>query len=133
MRLAENREFHAAEERLLKSSGLNNDSFMDRLVTRFISRQLTRLFLKTALTPNQITFLSLIIGLGSAWCFYQGSYFSGITGSILLLISSWVDCTDGEIARLKLMETPWGARFDIICDNVVHFFVFFLLAWVCFS
>ena len=98
---------------------------MDRLVTRFISRQLNRLFLKTSLTPNEITFLSLLIGLGSAWCFYQGTFFSGITGALLLLLSAWVDCTDGEIARLKFMETPWGARFDICCDNLVHFFVFF--------
>lgn len=112
-----------AESLLLKYVGLNNDSFMDRMVTRFISRQLTRAFLKTAFTPNQVTFLSLLIGLGSAWCFYQGTY--SITGSLLLLISVWVDCADGEIARLKFMETPWGARFDIICDNIVHSFVFF--------
>ena len=74
-RLINKRDFRAAEERLLKSVSLSNDSVMDRLVTRFISRQLTRLFLKTSLTPNQITFLSLLIGLGSAWCFYQGTFF----------------------------------------------------------
>ena len=116
-----------AEGHLLKSVGLNNDSFMDRVVTRFISRQLTRLFLKTPLTPNQITFLSLMIGLGSAFFFYQGTFFSGITGALLLLVSAWVDCTDGEIARLKFMETPWGARFDILCDNIVHCIVFFTI------
>ena len=115
----------AAEERLLKSVGLNNDSLMDRLLTRFISRQLTRLFLLTGLTPNQITFLSLIIGLCAAWNFFQGTYNSNLTGAILLLVSAWVDCTDGEIARLKFMESEAGARFDIFCDNIVHFFVFF--------
>ena len=124
-RLINKEDFPVAEERLLKSGGLSNDSLMDRLVTRFISRQLTRLFLKTSLTPNQITFLSLLLGLGSAWFFYQGTFFSGISGALLLLVSAWVDCTDGEIARLKFMETPWGARFDIFCDNIVHFFVFF--------
>ena len=124
-RLINKEDFRVAEERLLKSVGLSNDSLMDRLITRFISRQLTRVLLKTSLTPNQITFLSLLIGLGSAWCFYQGTFFSGITGALLLLVSAWVDCTDGEIARLKFMETSWGARFDIYCDNIVHFSVFF--------
>lgn len=124
-RLTSEEDFQAAEERLLKSVGLSNDSPMDRLLTRFISRQLTRLLLKTPLTPNQITFLSMLIGLSSAWCFYQGTYYSGISGALLLLLSAWVDCTDGEIARLKFMETPWGARFDILCDNIVHFSVFF--------
>lgn len=125
LRLINERDFLAAEEQLLNSGGLGNDSLMDRLVTRFISRQLTRVFLKTSLTPNQITFLSLMIGLGSAWSFFQGTYTSGLIGSILLMVSAWVDCTDGEIARLKFMETPTGARFDIFCDNIVHFFVFF--------
>lgn len=124
-RLINKEDFRVAEERLLKSVGLSNDSLMDRLITRFISRQLTRVLLKTSLTPNQITFLSLLIGLGSAWCFYQGTFFSGITGALLLLVSAWVDCTDGEIARLKFMETSWGARFDIYCDNIVHFSIFF--------
>ena len=124
-RLINKEDFRVAEERLLKSVDLSNDSVMDRLVTRFISRQLTRLFLKTSLTPNQITCLSLLIGLGSAWCFYLGTFFSGITGALLLLVSALVDCTDGEIARLKFMETSWGAQFDIFCDNIVHFFVFF--------
>ncbi|MBT5549132.1 MAG: CDP-alcohol phosphatidyltransferase family protein [Nitrospina sp.] len=125
--VCDNSSASAAEEHLLNSVGLNNDSLMDRLVTRFFSRQFTRLFLKTALTPNQITFLSLLVGIGSAWCFYLGTYFSGITGSILLLVSAWIDCTDGEIARLKFMETSWGARLDIICDNIVHCFVFFAI------
>ncbi len=124
-RLTTREDFAKAETRLLKSVGLNNDSPMDRLVTRFISRHLTRLLIKTALTPNQVTFLSFLIGLGSAWFFYQGTYYSGITGSLLFLLSAWVDCTDGEIARLKFMETSWGARFDIFCDNIVHFFVFY--------
>ena len=57
--------------------------------------------------------------------FLSGHLFLGITGALLLLLSAWGDCTDGEIARLKFMETPWGARFDICCDNLVHFFVFF--------
>ena len=69
-RLRDEKGFFVAEERLLKSGGLNNDSFMDRLITRFISRQLTSFFLKTSFTPNQITFLSLFIGLAAALCFF---------------------------------------------------------------
>lgn len=69
-RLRDEKGFSVAEERLLKSGGLNNDSFMDRLITRFISRQLTSIFLKTSFSPNQITFLSLFIGLAAALCFF---------------------------------------------------------------
>ena len=32
---------------------------------------------------------------------------------------------DGEIARIKFMESLFGAKLDIFCDNVVHVAVFF--------
>lgn len=38
-----------------------------------------------------------------------------------------LDGSDGEIARLKLLASPWGARFDVIADNVVHLAVFVAL------
>ncbi|MBC8282566.1 MAG: CDP-alcohol phosphatidyltransferase family protein [Nitrospinae bacterium] len=124
-RLQNENDFQEAENRLLKSCGLNNDSFMDRLLTRFISRQFTNFFLKTSFTPNQITCLSLLIGLIAAFCFYLGSYQAGIVGSVLLLVSCWVDCVDGEVARLKFMVSEWGAKLDILADNIVHCLVFF--------
>jgi 1L-myo-inositol 1-phosphate cytidylyltransferase / CDP-L-myo-inositol myo-inositolphosphotransferase len=125
--LRDERDFYKAEKRLLKSCGLNNDSFMDRLITRFISRQLTSFFLKTSFTPNQITFLSLFIGLVAALCFLLGGYKMGIAGSVLLLVSAWVDCVDGEVARLKFMTSEWGAKLDIVSDNIVHCSVFFAI------
>ncbi len=125
--LRDEQNFYKAEKRLLKSCGLNNDSFMDRLITRFISCQLTALFLKTSVTPNQITFLSLFIGLAAALCFLLGGYKMGIAGSVLLLVSAWVDCVDGEIARLKFMTSEWGAKLDIVSDNIVHCSVFFAI------
>lgn len=118
-------DFDRLSEALLKTSGLSNDSLMDRLATRFASRQLTRMFLKTPLTPNQVTGLSFILGLASACWFYQGNYIAGIVGALALQLSAWVDCVDGEIARLKFMESPLGAQLDIIGDNLVHFAVFF--------
>jgi hypothetical protein len=104
-RLLDEKDFCEAEEGLLKSCGLDNDSFMDRLLTRFFSRQLTSLFLKTSFTPNQITFISLFIGLASALCFLDGGYQMGIAGSVLLILSAWVDFTDGEVARLKFLTS----------------------------
>lgn len=121
------RDLLTQHKNLLKGSGLNNDSFLDRTVTRFFSRQLTKFFLKTSLSPNIITLLSLVIGLVSAVYFFQGAYGSNLVGAGLLLLSAWVDCTDGEIARLKFMESKVGGKLDIICDNLVHFAVFFAI------
>lgn len=125
--LRDEKDFCEAEKRLLQSCGLNNDSFMDRLITRSISRQLTSLFLKTSVAPNQITSLSLFIGLAAALCFLLGGHKMGIAGSVLLLVSAWVDCVDGEVARLKFMTSEWGAKLDIVSDNIVHCSVFFAI------
>ncbi len=126
-RMSKPQDFLTQHERLLKGSGLSNDTFMDRTVTRFFSRQFTRLFLQTPLSPNMITLLSLVIGLISALYFFQGTYENSIIGSGLLLLSAWIDCTDGEIARLKFMESKIGGKLDILCDNLVHFAVFFAI------
>jgi len=121
-------DFKAASENILKKSGgLANDSFVTRVLSRPVSKRLTRLLLNTRVTPNQITVFSFILGLGSALCFMQGSYEMGACGALLLLISIWVDGVDGEIARIKFMESPFGARLDILCDNVVHVAVFFAI------
>jgi len=123
------KDFKAMHERLLKGSGQNHDSAITRFLSRPVSRKLTRLFLNTPITPNQITLLSFAMGLGSAVGFAQGTYPMGVLGALLLLFSTWVDGADGEIARLKFMESESGGKLDIICDNIVHFFVFGAIGW----
>jgi len=124
--ISSEQDFQTAGERIIKKSGgLTNDSFATRVLSRPVSRRLTRLLLNTRITPNQITVFSFLLGLGSALCFFQGGYGMGVSGATLLLFSIWVDGVDGEIARIKFMESPFGARLDILCDNVVHVAVFF--------
>jgi phosphatidylglycerophosphate synthase len=125
--IARPEDFEAVSDRLIMANGLDNDSFMDRYFTRHISRQLTRQIVKTPITPNQLTIVSLAIGLEAAGCFLFGGYGMGILGAGLLLLSVWIDCCDGEVARIKFMESPLGKRLDIICDNLVHIAVFFAI------
>ena len=126
-RVRETQDFKIQQRRLLKLGGLSNDSLMDRWVTRHVSRHFTRWLIVTPVTPNQITWLHMFVGLGAAWYFYQGQYTAGIVGGVLLLISAWLDSTDGEIARLRFQESRFGGMFDIVADNVVHFAVFFAI------
>lgn len=119
-------DFHRESERIVqRSGGLSNDSLATRILSRPVSKLITRRLLNTQVTPNQITLLSFIIGLGSAGCFFQGGYAMGLIGAGLLLFSIWVDGVDGEIARIKFMETKLGGKLDIYCDNIVHIAVFF--------
>ena len=120
-------DFLSQSEKLFQTCGLSNDSFMDRLITRRVSRQLTRIFVQTSMTPNQITGLSLALGLLAAWLFYFGNYTASLIGAGIFLLSAWVDCTDGEVARLKFQESKFGSILDIFSDNIVHFAVFYCI------
>ena len=82
------------------------------------------MFLNTPISPNQITLISFFFGLVSAFLFSQGRYESSVIASGLLVLSTWIDGADGEIARLKFMESDIGKKLDIYCDNIIHFLVF---------
>ena len=45
----------------------------------------------------------------------------------MLVLSAWVDCADGKVARLKFMASEWAAKLDIVSDNIVHCSVFFAI------
>lgn len=88
-------------------------------LTRHLSYWLTPLLLRTPLTPNQVTALSLLAGLGGAGCFALGTWEGGMAGAALLIVCYTLDNCDGEIARLKNLSSEWGARFDDAVDWLV--------------
>jgi len=128
-RVQRDEDFRVQHERLLTQGGMDSDSFMDRWVSRYFSRQFTRLLIDTPVTPNQITWMNLAAGLGSAVLFYQGTYAMVVAGAMLLMISAWLDSTDGEVARLRFQQSRYGMILDVIGDNVVHWAVFLGIGW----
>src|SRR5690606_27356459 len=53
------------------------------------------------LTPNVLTFIAFLLGVGSAACFAQGDRAWLVAGALLFHLSFVFDCMDGKIARLK--------------------------------
>lgn len=88
-------------------------------LTRHLSWHLTRILVRTPLTPNQITALSMLAGLAGAWCFTYGTRSAGVAGGLLLILCYTLDNCDGEIARLKKLSSEWGAHFDDVVDWLV--------------
>ena len=117
-------DFKILHKAQVKSSGLHHDSPITRILSRPASHLLTLMFLNTPISPNQITLISFFFGLMSALLFFQGHYESSVIASGLLVLSTWIDGADGEIARLKFMESDIGKKLDIYCDNIIHFLVF---------
>ena len=92
---------------------------------RHLSCRLTPILLKTFLTPNQITLLSLLCGLLCAGCFSLGAHNLEVIGAFFLVASYTLDNCDGEVARIKNMSSEFGAKFDDMVDWMVDasFFV----------
>jgi len=108
------------EPEIYRGLGTRDDGLLDRAVNRRVSRVLTRWFVRRPITPNQVSLLSLAVGLLSAWVFWSPSPFWAALGLLLYEASVILDHADGEIARLKFLESAWGGHLDFAIDTVVH-------------
>lgn len=113
-----------AEHALYARLGRSGDGWFTRHVDRRFSRALTRILLPTGIAPNLVTFISMTIGIVGGGCFAAGTPTMAMVGAVLFLASTIIDGCDGEIARLTFRESTFGARLDILGDNLVHLFLF---------
>ncbi len=123
-RFTANANLASIEHALLLSLENPRDGHIDTYFNRKLSRPLSRWLLRTPLTPNQITVLSCAVGILGALCFFPGGYWGPVVGALLLQCSAVLDCCDGEVARVKFMESPLGDWLDIVGDTVVSIAIF---------
>ena len=109
-----------AEEALQATLGIAVDSGVDRYLHRRGSRWISRLLVRTPVTPNQVSLLSLAIGLVAIWCFWHATAASALLGVLVYALACIVDHADGEIARLTFQESRLGANLDWTIDTVIH-------------
>jgi phosphatidylglycerophosphate synthase len=114
----------AAERRLLKSLVKDTDGFMARHVERPISLQISRRLAGTGITPNQMSLISVAVGICGGPFFLSSRPLMQTIGALLFLAHSILDGCDGELARLKFQQSRWGGVLDFWGDNVVHTVIF---------
>lgn len=107
----------ACEKRLLRSTGKSQDGFVSRLVNRPISRALSRLLVRFPVLPNQWTLILMAVPIAGSILLMQGNYFGFACGAILFQLHSALDGCDGEIARVKYLESEAGSKLDALCDR----------------
>jgi phosphatidylglycerophosphate synthase len=117
-------DLRAAEAWLLRGLIKDTEGFMSRHLERLISLALTRRLVSTSVTPNAMTLVSLAVGVVAAPFFLSLVPGWQIAGALLFLLHSILDGCDGEIARLKFLESRGGAALDFWGDNAVHVAVF---------
>ena len=114
----------AAERRLLKSLVKDTDGFMARHVERPISLAISRRLAASAITPNQMSLVSIAVGTCGGPFFLSSRPMMQTIGALLFLAHSILDGCDGELARLKFQQSRWGGILDFWGDNVVHAVIF---------
>jgi archaetidylinositol phosphate synthase len=93
-----------------------------------------RLFASTGMSPGFWTALSLILAAASGLTYmsavFLGSnwYLSSMAGSILLLISGFLDIVDGCVARVTKQTSKKGAYLDSVFDKISESIIFIGLA-----
>lgn len=118
-----------AEDRLLRGLVKETDGFMSRKFARPISLMISRRLAPMGVTPNQMTFVCMMIGLLGAPFFLSADPLFQAIGGLLFVAHSVTDGCDGELARLTYTESRFGGLFDFASDNLVHVAVFGCMAW----
>ncbi|MBL7147246.1 MAG: CDP-alcohol phosphatidyltransferase family protein [Nanoarchaeota archaeon] len=123
-------------DKLLKSKGTRHDeedTHILRKFSRLLDNWVASKLVKTKITPNQVTFISLISALFSAFFFALASHLYVILGTFFFLTSHILDGVDGSLARLKGMGNKYGSFLDHIVGIFIRPIIFFFIAWGVFS
>src|SRR3989338_2970162 len=87
------------------------------------------LLLKTPITANQITIFNFLIFVPVAcFLFLKGGFTSNIFGLIAIIIYSFFDLVDGEVARQKNMQSALGQWLDLGLDSILQTLIMFSIA-----
>ncbi len=118
----------AALDWLMEVGIKSQDGFMARHFDRHISLAVSRTLLDTPVSPNMMTLFSCAVGLLGTFFFLIHREKAHLIGAALVWLHSVLDGCDGELARIRFQESPWGAQIDFWGDNVVHLSLFACLA-----
>lgn len=114
-RLSDTVESRKEAERIIFSHvGKTATGWIARNINGRMSLPLSKLLIRTSLTPNAV---SVMINLIGVLCgpFYALGY--PVIGALLMQVATVLDRCDGEVARIKLMETKKGQWVDTISDQ----------------
>ena len=98
--------------------------FINNILYRPLSYPMVLLSAKLKLTPNVITFISLLTAILSAIFFGIGRVY---LGALFFFLRHYFDCVDGALARMTNNFSKFGAMFDAVGDGVGVLMVMFAI------
>lgn len=99
---------------------MSHNTWAHRVARTLIVKPLAR----TAVRPNQVTTVRLLVGLSAAACLTVGTPEWRLAGAALFVVSFLLDRADGDLARLTGQTSPGGHTYDLVSDSVCNALTF---------
>jgi len=119
---------HDEDRELLNSAVKGADGFFTTFFVSTYSKYIARWCARRGLTPNQVTMISIAIGVVAAACFAYAERWSMVAGGVLTYFAFVFDCVDGQLARYSRQFSKLGAWLDSVFDRTKEYVVFAGLA-----
>src|ERR1700726_1292010 len=84
-----------------------------------LARRLVAPLIHSWVSPNHLTTLRLGVGLAAAAAFTPGTYGWANLAALLLVLSNFLDHTDGELARISGKGSRLGHYYDLASDALI--------------
>ncbi len=81
---------------------------------------------RTGLSPDHLTIVGLLVGVGAAVCVANGWFLAGLG---LVILAALPDLLDGALAKASGASSQRGAYFDSVIDRVTDAVMFGGLCW----
>lgn len=97
------------------------EELVDELIHRPLARRVVSVLVHTPISPNQVTLISAVLGVGGGIAFALGAADRRwcLAAGLLLFLSVIFDCCDGQLARAREISSTTGAILDGIADYAV--------------
>ena len=95
-------------------------NFFEKIYSK-IASSLTPYFMN--FTPNQVTILSGGFGVIGSFLLISANYLALFFAAIFIQLFSILDLVDGNIARIKNLQSKFGMWLDIFFDKLIDFLI----------
>ena len=88
---------------------------IDKIFNYPIAKRIAPILFKMGIVPNNITIMNIILRI---YIIYKSIYDKGNDMIMYYLISHFLDCLDGTLARMFNLQSELGAKLDNISDKI---------------
>ena len=115
------------EEEKASRKSRDTDDPVDMILYHPLSIKLAHVCIKTHISANAVTLLSLFVGVAGAVLFYPQNRWINLIGILIVMFAAVLDCCDGQIARLTHTSSQLGRFLDGLADTTGFLAIYIVL------